>query len=58
LTSIKIGFAPAMLIASAVAMKVFTAVMTSSPEPTPSPVNASHNAEVPLDEPTEYFVWQ
>ena len=42
--------------ASAVAIKVFTAVITSSPGPIPSPTNASHKAEVPLDDPTEYFV--
>ena len=44
----KIGIAPTKLIASAVAKKLKDDVITSSPLPISSALNASTNASVPL----------
>ena len=51
-TSTKTGTAPIREAASAVAMKVFAGMMTSSPAPTPTARKASSRASVPLDTPT------
>ena len=45
--STKTGVAPAWLTASAVAMKVLTGTMTSSPGPTPAACRARRTASVP-----------
>ncbi|OPY10207.1 MAG: hypothetical protein A4E68_00012 [Syntrophaceae bacterium PtaB.Bin095] len=48
----KTGFAPHQVIASAVAMKVFGTVTTSSPGPMPSAMRLSQRASVPFPTPT------
>ena len=45
--------APAILIASDVAIKLFAAVITSSPGPTPSVLRARNSASVPFATPTQ-----
>ena len=50
-TSTNTGLAPQYVIASAVAMKVFGTVITSSPGPTPEASRASQRASVPLPTP-------
>jgi hypothetical protein len=42
------------VIASEVAMKLFAAVMTSSPGPMPSAFRAMNSASVPLATPTQW----
>ena len=47
------GVAPQWLTASAVAMKVLTGTMTSSPGPTPAACSARRTASVPVLTPTQ-----
>ena len=56
--STKTGRAPTRLTASAVAKKVLTGTMTSSPGPTPTHARASLRASVPLLTPTQWRVSQ
>jgi len=56
--STKTGSAPEKLMASAVAMKVEGAVMTSSASPMPRASRASQIASVPLPTPAQYFASQ
>jgi predicted anti-sigma-YlaC factor YlaD len=46
--STKTGFAPTSAMTSAVAMKLNGVVMTSSPRPMPSAINAINSVSVPL----------
>src|SRR2546422_5620003 len=57
-TSTRTGVAPAWDIASAEAMKLFAAVMTSSPGPMSYARRASSSADVPESTPTAYFASQ
>ncbi len=52
LMSTNTTWAPAILMASDVAMKLFATVMTSSPGPTPSAFRAMNSASVPFATPT------
>ena len=51
--STKSGLAPAWVIASVVAMKVWGTVSTTSPGATPEAVKAKRTASVPLERPTQ-----
>ena len=56
--STKTGFAPTVLITSAVAIKVKGVVITSSPGPIPSALKDNQSASVPELTPIAYFVQQ